>query len=40
MKVVKFIMEKITDRPDMPYDKSGAEDVQVSLCYDLRLSYL
>jgi hypothetical protein len=37
MNVIKFIMEKIRDRPDMPYDRSGAEDVQVPVCYDLRL---
>jgi hypothetical protein len=33
MKAVKFIMEKIRDKPDMPYDRSAAEDIQVPFCY-------
>jgi RNA-binding protein Nova len=40
MKVVKFIMDKIRDRPDMPYDRSAAEDVQVPFCYYFRFSQL
>jgi len=32
MKAVKFIMEKIRDKPDMPYDRSAAEDIQVPFC--------
>jgi hypothetical protein len=32
MKVIKFIMEKVRDKPDMPYDRSAAEDIQVPFC--------
>lgn len=31
MKAVKFIMEKIRDKPDMPYDRSAAEDIQLKI---------
>lgn len=31
MKVVKFIMEKIRDKPDMPYDRTATEDIQIKI---------